>query len=128
MMDVWSGAVSQNNAVAIVAIDMSKAFDCLSMDCIRASMQRLGLDECKVLENYLLNRKQFVHNDGFSSPLSDISSGVPQGSVLGPLLFILSLAEIQEYIIEALHLFADDLTTWEDGHDWPICVQKSKGD
>ena len=55
------------------------------------------------------NIKHFVQIDGFSSPLLPVKSGVPQGSVLGPLLFLIFINDIPDHISSsALFLFADD--------------------
>jgi Reverse transcriptase (RNA-dependent DNA polymerase) len=66
--------------------------------------------ELEWFKNYLSNRKQFVSIDGFSSLLCDILIGVPQGSVLGPLLFLIYINDLPLYTKLLLILFADDTT------------------
>ena len=61
------------------------------------------------LENFLCFRHQRVLVNGESSDWYDVASGVPQGSVLGPLLFILYVNDIPEQIDSISHMFADDL-------------------
>ena len=118
MIDNWATALSQKKCVAVLAIDMSKAFDCLNHEAIFESLERLGIRSCKLLQDYLCNRKQFVSCNGFESDLATILNGVPQGSILGPLLFILTISDIENVIKACLHMFADDLTTWQTGNTW----------
>ncbi len=60
-----------------------------------------------LIESYLTNRKQFVEIDGFRSDILIVNTGVPQGSILGPLLFIIYINNISK----ASNLFyADDMT------------------
>ena len=62
----------------------------------------------KLLKNYLSNRKQRVVLNGFSSDYSSIDSGVPQGSVLGLLLFLIYINDLEKNIISKVNFFADD--------------------
>ena len=66
------------------------------------------------IENYLTNRKQFVVVNGSSSSLLPVLSGVPQGSVLGPLLFIIYLNDVVHQISNdsSINLFADDIALY----------------
>ena len=62
----------------------------------------------KLFQHYLSNRKQRVVLNGFSSDYSSIESGVPQGSVLGPLLFLIYINDLEKTIKSHVKFFADD--------------------
>ena len=67
-------------------------------------------------ENYLHNRKQYVTVNGAISSTDNIDCGVPQGSVLGPLLFLIYIDDIQYCLCDtSLHLFADDTNLFVSG-------------
>ena len=95
--------------------DLSKVFDCISHDLIIAKLEAYGfhIDALKLIHDYLSNRKQRVKvNDAYSS-WKDIFYGVPQGSILGPLLFNIHLCDLF-YFLEDLDIasYADDTTIY----------------
>ena len=104
--------LDNNMLVGAVLMDLSKAFDCLPHHLLIAKLESYGFDRTilKLFHSYLKDRKQAVKVKGFVRILKEIISGVPQRSILGPILFYIH----QRFILlcgwENLHNFADDNT------------------
>lgn len=96
----------------VIYTDFAKAFDRVDHDILLKKMHRIGFDESLInfFVSYLRNRKQYVYINGYESKEFTAFSGVPQGSNLGPLLFLILIDDLQECIQHATCLlFADDL-------------------
>ena len=93
-----------------VFLDISKAFDKVWHDGLLHKLKSNGISGNLLLffESYLFNRHQRVTLNGTESPWKSISAGVPQGSVLGPLLFLIYINDLTENIKSQMRLFADD--------------------
>ena len=94
-----------------VFIDLKKAFETVNHDILIQKLEHYGIrnNQLKWFQSYLNNRKQYVYVNGQSSELMDIKSGVPQGSVLGPLLFLIYINDLPNISKKLkLFLFADD--------------------
>ena len=78
-------------ANAVIFLDLKKAFDTLNHDIIIKKLHCYGItgDELKFFRSHVSNRKQCCSDSGRVSDYEDIACGVPQGSILGPLLFII---------------------------------------
>jgi hypothetical protein len=93
-----------------VYLDITKAFDRVWHRGLLSKLKAIGIrgSLLKWIENYLSNRKQSTVIKGEQSTFQQIHAGVPQGSVLGPLLFIIFINDIVENIDSVIKLFADD--------------------
>jgi hypothetical protein len=103
---------TNKNAVTIF-MDLSKAFDTLDHSIIISKLKFYGIrgTELSFFESYLYNRKQFVSVNSANSDIASISCGVPQGSVLGPLLFLIFMNDIPSSSNAfKFILYADDTT------------------
>ena len=79
-------------------IDLSKAFDTLSFDIILYKLNCYGIagTELQLLTNYLKNRKQYVIFNNHETYLTEITTAVPQGFILGPLLFSIVINDLKK--------------------------------
>ncbi|KAL0839927.1 hypothetical protein ABMA28_016543 [Loxostege sticticalis] len=110
-------AQDQGRVSMLLLLDFSRAFDCINIPLLLAKMSFYGFEESTIewFRSYLSDRRQFVEvrqTDGtkLQSRTQAVTRGVPQGSILGPILFILYGADIVKKIEHcSYHLYADDL-------------------
>ena len=98
----------------IVFLDISKAFDRIVHTSLLFKLKQLGIvgSLLNLITSYLENRSQVVHSNGSTSEICYTNCGVPQGSVLGPLLFLIYVNDISDNIQSSISLFADDTTLY----------------
>jgi hypothetical protein len=110
LIEKWKKQMDNMLFVGAVLMDLSKAFDCVPHDLLIAKLHAYGfdMDTLILFYSYLKNRKQCVKINNVFSSFMVLVSGVPQGSILGPILFNLFINDLVYFIKSDLGNFADD--------------------
>ena len=131
LVDELCKSVDSQDVVTGVFLDLSKAFDAIPHHVLIHKLQSYGIrgNQLKLMESYLSNRRQFVSLDGVNSEIKAVNLGVPQGSVLGPLLFVIFINEIGDLdLFGEVYLYADDTSITYAANDVSINIHHANLD
>ena len=119
MLERWKKSIDRKGCAGALLTDLSKAFDCLSHELLIAKLEAYGFDyfSLKLVYNYLNYRYQRVRINSKYSSWSEIICGVPQGSILGPLLFNIYLCDLFLFISPNVANYADDNSPYATAKD-----------
>ena len=111
----WLMNIDNCNMNSIVFLDIRKAFDTIDHQILIKKLSQYGIqdDELNFFESYLENRTQCCSVNGKFSDRQKIEYGVPQGSILGPLLFIIYMNDLPLFVTNAqISMYADDTSLY----------------
>ena len=111
LIEKWKKCLDKKGSCGVLLTDLSKAFDCLLHDLLISKLNVYGFDliSLKLIYNFISKRFQRVRVNSCYSSWFEILSGVPQGSILGPLIFNIDIADLFLFCTESLiSNYADD--------------------
>ena len=130
----WTKAVSAGKVTGIAAFDLTAAFDTVDHNILCGKLEALGLSPSatKWFHDYLIGRSQRVRFNGELSSPSMIRCGVPQGSLLGPVLFLVIIWDLPQILgfnplpshMDGMVGYADDILVWASGKNTGDVTQK----
>lgn len=125
VLDTWTNILDEGGHLDSIYLDFMKAFDTVPHRRLISKIMSYGITDPIVgwISSFLNGRQQKVCVNGETSSWSDVSSGIPQGSVLGPLLFVIYINDLPEVVEHSeAYLFADDTKIFKDISTEQDCV------
>ena len=125
MLEKFKEAIDRGNQFGALLTDLSKVFDCIDCKLLITKLSEYGVSSSalNVIYSYLKQRTQRTKINGYFSTRSNIEYGVPKGSILGPLLFNISMIDLFYQCEENdIANYADDTTPYSCGTDIPTVI------
>ena len=123
LMDYIHKGISEGDYVGMVLLDLQKAFDTVDHSILCEKFKLMGVGCVQWFKSYLSNRKQIVTVNNSQSISGIVTCGVPQGSILGPLLFLCYINDMPLSVKCKLYLYADDSTLLVQGKQPTLIAQ-----
>ena len=110
VLDMWTNIIEEGGSVDIIYMDYQKAFDSVPHRRLieKVKAHGVGGQVLRWIQDFLSERRQRVVINGTQSQEADVTSGIPQGSVLGPLLFVVFINDLPQNVKSTVKMFADD--------------------
>ena len=118
IMDIWTRMIEEGDQIDVVYLDFRKAFDSVPHQRLLRKLKAHGINGnlLQWIESFLIGRKQRVSVNGHKSTWKPVRSGIPQGSVLGPILFIIYINDLPNAVSSLVRIFADDTKVFTRVH------------
>ena len=120
VVDDWLGIIDKGDIIAICTFDLKKCFDTINHESLLFKLSKCGIKghSLKWFSSYLTDRTQLVKCPGSTSELLPIATGIPQGSNLGSLLFLIYINDLTSYLPNCYcNLYADDIVVYVAGNN-----------
>ena len=116
VIESWTRILDAGGVVAAIYFDFAKAFDTVPRERLLLKCYAHGIQGSALtwIRSFLTGRSQRVVVNGADSSWSQVTSGIPQGSVLGPRLFLLFINDMPDDIMSSIKIFADDTKVYKD--------------
>ena len=125
VLNDWTNSLENKFTTDCIYLDYQKAFDSVPHKRLISKLRSYRFNPVIIswVENYLRDRSQYVEINGEQSQWQPVTSGIPQGSVLGPLLFLIYINDLPKHVNSTIYMYADDTKIYReirDKHDQEI--------
>ena len=127
-LEIWTDALDRGESLDTIYLDFMKAFDTVPHQRLATKLQKYGIEgnTLRWIQSFLTGRKQQVIVNGCKSSFKEVLSGIPQGSVLGPILFVIFINDLPEIVSCGIKLFADDAKIYRTVNSMEDCDDLQK--